>query len=213
MLAHVSRIRISIVEDDEKTREVLRALFNTTPGYECLTAHASTEDALAHLPLETCQVVLLDLSLPKASGIACARELKRRKPDILILVLTVHEDNEHIFQSLRAGASGYLLKRTPMAQLLASIEELLAGGSPMSPAIARRVTEHFQNPGARPPSLPHLTARESEVLELIARGRINKEIATQLRISPHTVGNHIRSIYEKMSVNTRAEATARYLKP
>ena len=207
----MSIIRVSIVEDDNQARESLAVLFNGTAGFRCVSTHGSTEDALKKLPLTDCDVVLLDLSLPGASGIECARELKRRRPALLLLVLTVHEDQEKIFESLKAGACGYLLKKTPLAQLVAAIEEIVAGGSPMSPAVARKVTQYFQ---ALPPAsggLAVLTDREREVLDHIARGRANKEIAARLNISQHTVDNHIRAIYEKLQVHNRTEAAAKYL--
>jgi len=207
----MSIIRISIVEDDDPARAALADLFNGTPGFRCVSSHCSTEDALKNLPLAECDVVLLDLSLPGASGIECARELKRRRPELQLLVLTVHEDHDKIFESLKAGASGYLLKKTPLAQLVESIQELVVGGSPMSPAIARKVVRYFQAIPSASGGLSTLTDREREVLDLIARGRKNTAIAHDLGISAHTVDNHIRRIYEKLQVHTRAEATARYL--
>ena len=207
----MSLIRIAIVEDDDPARAALAVLFNGTPGFRCVSTHRSTEDALKKLPLADCDVVLLDLSLPGASGIDCARELKRRRPEIYLLILTVHEDTDKIFESLKAGACGYLLKKTPLAQLVEAIQELVAGGSPMSPAIARKVAQYFQALPPAPGGLSVLTDREREVLDHIARGRANKQIADQLGVSPHTVDNHIRHIYEKLHVHTRAEATAKYL--
>ena len=207
----MSLIRVSIVEDDQQARESLAVLFNGTAGFRCVSTHRSTEDALKKLPVNDCDVVLLDLSLPGASGVECARELKRRRPALLLLVLTVHEDHEKIFESLKAGACGYLLKKTPLAQLVAAIEELVTGGSPMSPSVARKVAQYFQ---ALPPAsggISVLTDREREVLDHIARGRTNKDIAARLTISAHTVDNHIRSIYEKLQVDNRTAAAAKYL--
>lgn len=207
----MSCIRVSIVEDDQQARESLAVLFNGTPGFRCVSKHGSTEDALKKLPVADCDVVLLDLSLPGASGIDCARELKRRRPSLLLLVLTVHEDQEKIFESLKAGACGYLLKKTPLAQLVTAIEELMNGGSPMSPAVARKVTQYFQALPAATGGLSILTDREREVLDHIARGRTNKDIAARLAISAHTVDNHIRSIYDKLQVDNRTAAAAKYL--
>lgn len=207
----MSLIRIAIVEDDDSARDALKVLFSGTPGFRCVSTHRTAEDALKRLPIAECDLVLLDLSLPGASGIDCARELKRRRPDLLLLVLTVHEDHEKIFEALKAGACGYLLKKTPLPRLVESITEAATGGSPMSPAIARKVTQYFQ---ALPPAsdgVHALTDREREVLDHIARGRKNTAIATELRISPHTVDNHIRHIYEKLQVNTRSAAVAKYL--
>ena len=207
----MSLIRVSIVEDDQQARESLAVLFNGTAGFRCVSTHRSTEDALKKLPVNDCDVVLLDLSLPGACGVECAWELKRRRPALLLLVLTVHEDHEKIFESLKAGACGYLLKKTPLAQLVAAIEELVTGGSPMSPSVARKVAQYFQ---ALPPAsggISVLTDREREVLDHIARGRTNKDIAARLTISAHTVDNHIRSIYEKLQVDNRTAAAAKYL--
>lgn len=204
-------IRIAIVEDDNQARDSLVALFNGTPGFHCIGAWGSTEDAIRDFPAGECEVVLLDLSLPEASGIECARELKRVRSDLLLLVLTVHEDFERIFESLKAGACGYLLKRTPLPQILAAVTDAVAGGSPMSPPIARKVTEYFQALPAGPVGCDGLTPREREVLDLIACGRKNTAIAHDLGISPHTVDNHIRRIYEKLQVNNRTAAAAKYL--
>ena len=206
----MSLIRVAIVEDDAQAQESLAVLFNSTPGFCCVSTHASAEDALKKLPVHECDVVLMDLSLPGASGMGCARELKRRRPALHILVHTVHEDHERIFASLQAGATGYLLKRTPLPQLVQAVADLHAGGSPMSPGIARKVTQYFHAHPPAPTSDP-LTDREREVLDLLARGRKNTAIALDLRISAHTVDNHIRRIYEKLQVHSRAEATAKYL--
>jgi len=207
----MSVIRVSIIEDDDQARESLAVLFNGTPGFRCLSTHRSTEDALKRLPVSQCDIVLLDLSLPGASGVECARALKRRCPTLLILILTVHEDHEKIFESLKAGACGYLLKRTPLAQIVSAIDEAVAGGSPMSPAIARKVTQYFHALSFPARGVGNLTDRECEVLDHVARGRPNKDIASRLKISPHTVDHHIRNIYEKLQVHNRAEAVTKYV--
>jgi len=206
-------ISVSIVEDDDQARESLAVLFNGTVGFRCLSSHRSTEDALKKLPLAECDVAIVDLSLPGASGIECARELKHRRSALQILVLTVHEDHEKIFESLKAGASGYLLKKTPLAQLVESVHEIHNGGSPMSPAIARKVTQYFQALSPATGGLALLTDREREVLDHIARGRINKEISDHLSITARTVENHLRHIYEKLRVHNRTEAARKYLAP
>lgn len=199
------------MEDDDPARRSLAVLFNGTPGFQCVSSHRTAEDALKKMPLNDCDVVLMDLSLPGASGIECTRELKRRRSVVQVLVLTVFEDDDKIFESLRAGATGYLLKNTPLAQVVEAVQSIHAGGSPMSPAIARKVAEHFQESPCPPQGAARLTDREREVLDLIARGRKNAAIAHDLGISPHTVDKHIRHIYEKLEVQTRAEATAKYL--
>lgn len=177
-------IRLSIVDDDDKTREALAVLFNGTPGFCCVSTHPTAEDALRKLPVENCDVVLLDLGLPPKKtgkeGIECARALKHRRPELLILVFTIHEDNAKIFESLKAGASGYLLKRTGFAQMVDKIAEMVAGGAPMTPAIARRVTQYFYTSKRRSEGLTDLTDREREILHELSLGRSNKET----RLSP-----------------------------
>ncbi len=216
--AHRPTIRVSIVEDGDRSRRSLVGLLNGAPGFQVVSAHPSAEAALQALPLDRCDVVLMDLSLPGLDGIFCTRELKQRRPEVQILILTVHTDQDRIFESLKAGASGYLLKQTSDVELLEAIREMADGGSPMSPAIARKVTQFFHGlEQARPAvaqgraGLKLLSDREREVLGSIARGCTNKEIAESLGISAHTVDKHIRHIYEKLQVQTRAEATARYL--
>jgi DNA-binding NarL/FixJ family response regulator len=211
----LSVIRVSIIEDDDQAREALAVLFNGTPGFRCASSYALAEDALKELPTVECDLVLLDLSLPPhqtgGEGIDCARKLKQLRPGLLILVLTVYEDTDKIYECLKAGACGYLLKKTPLPRLVESVQEAVAGGSPMSPAIARKVTDYFK---ALPPAsagIHSLSDREREVLDHISRGRVKKEIADRLKLSPHTVDNYIRRIYEKLQVSSRAEATAKYL--
>lgn len=204
-------IKVSIVEDDSRTREALAVLLNGTPGFTCLSVHANAEHALGHLPVEEANVVAMDLSLPQLSGIECIEKLKRRRPELLILVLTVHEDAQKIFSALQAGASGYLLKRTPPARILEAILELSTGGSPMTPAIARKVIQHFHKRPLRSAGLSDLTDRELEVLHQVAQGSSNKEVAEELGISVETVRNHIRHIFDKLHVRSRTEAVVKYL--
>jgi len=156
-------------------------------------------------------VVLVDISLPGASGIECVRRLKRLRPEIHILMFTVHEDSERIFQSLRAGASGYILKRSLPAEILEAIHEVASGGAPMTPAVARRVLLHFHQNSVATEELEQLTSREGEVLHHLSTGYTAKEIAANLHISFETVRNHIKSIYTKLQVNSRAEAVVKYL--
>ena len=156
-------------------------------------------------------MVLLDLSLPGASGIECARELKRHRTEIHLLILTVHANHDKIFESLKAGSCGYLLKNIPIAQIVGAIQELVAGGSPMIPPIARKVAQYFQALPSAHDAHSALTDREQEVLGLVTRGRKNTAIAHELRLSPQTVDNRIRHIYEKLQVHSRAETAAKYL--
>lgn len=211
-------IRVALVEDDSRIRSSLISLFELAEGYRCVNAFGSAEEALEGSVADIADVVLMDINLPGRSGIECVTELKRRNPALLVVMLTVYEDAEKIFTALRNGASGYLLKRTPPAELLAAIREVVDGGSPMSPLIARKVVASFQNagmprPGRTAPAepLPDLTPRERDILDALSRGLLYKEIAELLGISTNTVRTHLRSIYEKLQVQTRTEAVVRYL--
>ena len=204
-------IKVSIVEDDAASAESLSRILNGTPGFRCLSTHATGEDALIDLPFSDVHIVLMDLSLPGIGGAECIRRLRQRSEKLLFMVLTVWEDHEKIFESLKAGASGYLLKKTPPAEILEAIVELSLGGSPMSPAIARKVTRFFHTNPSTAGELGELTDREREVLHHLSQAHSNKEIAAHLQISYDTVRNHLRSIYEKLHVRSRAAATAKYL--
>ena len=206
-------IKVSIVEDDARVREALKIILEGTHGFRCVSAHESAEDAVKELPLDKADVVLMDLSLRRMSGIECVRQLKERRPRLLVMVLTVHEDADRIFQSLEAGASAYLIKKTPPAEIIEAIRELMEGGSPMSPAIARKVVQAFERPRGRSPEMDRLTASERGVLERLVRGDLYKEIADELGISIHTVRNHIHHIYEKLQVKSREEAVKKLRGP
>ncbi len=204
-------IRIVLVEDDKTVREGLRMLLNGSPGFRCAAAYPNGEEALRNIEGINPDVALMDIHLPGISGIECVVRLKERMPSLPIIMLTVFEDNEAIFNSLAAGATGYLLKRTPPAKLLEAIGEVYQGGSPMSGQIARKVVETFQKaPSAAAPAA-NLSKREEEILSCLARGYMYKEIAGQLNISVETVRTHLRNIYEKLHVRTRTEAVLRYL--
>lgn len=204
-------IRVALIEDAGKTRETWALLLNETPGFHCVAAYGTAEEALARLPATGVDVVLVDLRLPRMDGCGFIRELKRQQRKLLICVLTTYEDTDLIFASLRAGASGYLLKKTPPARILEGIQELTEGGAPMSPAIARKVTDFFNRVPSPADAGKDLTRREREVLELLAQGLADKGIATRLKVSIYTVRNHVSSIYSKLHVHTRAEATAKHL--
>lgn len=215
---HVTEpIRIALVEDDARIRASLISLFELADGYRCVNAFGSAEDALAGPAVDIADVVLMDINLPGRSGIECVAELKRRNPALLVLMLTVYEDADKIFAALRAGASGYLLKRTPPAELLEAIRDVVEGGSPMSSLVARKVVASFQD-SARPQSaspaaspMPSLTPREREILDALSKGLLYKEIADRLGIGATTVRTHLRNIYDKLQVQTRTEAVVRYL--
>ena len=204
-------ITVSIVEDDAPARNILAEWIRGADGFECLGVHGSAESALASLPREKPSVVLMDINMPGMSGVECVRRLKPQMMETQFMMLTVYEDSDHIFTALSSGASGYLLKRTPRAQLLAAVKEVCAGGSPMSSNVARKIVQSFQQfNSALPSEQVNLSPREREVLELLARGFLYKEISDLLKISMPTVNTHIHRIYEKLHVRSRAQAIAKF---
>jgi DNA-binding NarL/FixJ family response regulator len=203
-------ITVSIVEDHRDTRESLVALVNGTKGLRCLCTYSTGETALRGMPVEKPQIALVDINLPGMSGIECVARLKAQMPSLEVLMLTTYEETELIFNSLRAGANGYLLKNMPPDELIAALEQVHAGGAPMSMQIARKVVDHFHR--TRDPSdVGKLTPREHEILTLLAKGCLDKEIVGKLGISFTTVRTHLKHIYEKLHVQTRTEATAKFL--
>jgi RNA polymerase sigma factor (sigma-70 family) len=208
-------ISISIVEDNDKLRGTLAKVIGRTEGFRFATDYASAEDALADLPQVKPDVVLMDINLPGLNGVECVRKLKPLLPHTQVMMLTVYEDTENIFNALAAGASGYMLKRTPTKELVEAIREMQRGGSPMTTHIARLVVQSFQKPAAAQTAtskeLAELSEREQQVLDLLAQGLIYKEIAEKLAISYETVHTYIRRIYEKLQVRTRTEAVAKFL--
>lgn len=206
-------ITVSIVEDNDQLRNTLARVLNRAEGVQCLSQFANAEDALKTLPLEKPDVVLMDINLPGGmNGVECVRQLKPLCPGTQVIMLTVYEDTENIFNALAAGATGYLLKRTPRAELLEAIRDVLKGGSPMTTHIARKVVQSFQRPVPSAPPLADLSPREKEVLDCLAQGFLYKEIAEKLGISYETVHTYIRRIYEKLQVRTRTEAVAKFLR-
>lgn len=204
-------ISVSIVEDNDQLRATLARVISRAEGFRCLSQHPNAEAALQALPQERPEVVLMDINLPGMNGVECVRRLKQVAPGTQVLMLTVYEDTENIFNALAAGASGYLLKRTPRAELLDAIRQVHAGGSPMTTHIARKVVQSFQRaPSAE--TTAELSTRESEVLDCLSQGLIYKEIAEKLGISYETVHTYIRRIYEKLQVRTRTEAVAKFLR-
>ena len=204
-------IRIAVVEDDKTVREGLQMLLNGSPGFTCVAAYSSGEDALSGISEIIPDVVLMDINLPGINGIECILKLKEQDLPMLFIMLTVFEDPDAIFQSLSAGACGYLLKHTPPAKLLEAIQDVHRGGSPMSGEIARKVVQSFQQPATKSSTSLSLTKREEEILGFLAQGYFYKEIAASLSISVETVRTHIRNIYEKLQVRTRTEAILKYL--
>lgn len=205
-------ITVSIVEDNDQVRSALARLINRAEGFRCLSQYPSGEAALAGLVGERPNVVLMDINLPGMNGVECVRRLKQLIPETQVVMLTVYEDTDNIFNALLAGATGYLLKRTSGADLLAAIRDVHQGGSPMTTHIARKVVQSFQRAGASPHPTENLSPREQEVLDCLAKGFLYKEIADNLGISYETVHTYIRRIYEKLQVRTRTEAVAKFLK-
>ena len=210
-------IRVSLVEDDPGVRANLARMINGTAGFQCEAAYADGMAALKGIPAHRPDVVLMDINLPGMLGTECVRQLKSVVPDVPVLMLTVYDDSEQVFKSLMAGATGYLLKRTPKEKLLEAIREVTSGGAPMSRQIARRVVQFFQEIDQMPavtqrsPEIETLTEREKQVLGGLAKGYLYKEIADLLDISFETVRTHVRSIYEKLHVHSRTEAVLKYL--
>jgi DNA-binding NarL/FixJ family response regulator len=204
-------IKISIVEDNDWIRNNLAAELNKTVKFACIGAHRSGEDALRAIPENPPDVVIMDINLPGISGIECVRKLKAQFPSMAIIMLTVYEESEKIFQSLVAGASGYLLKRNRQSDLLEAIEQACQGGSPMSGPIARKVVQYFNRMGEKANEVECLTPREREILEQLAQGAAYKEIADTLGLSIDTVRMHIKGIYGKLHVHSRGEAVAKFL--
>jgi DNA-binding NarL/FixJ family response regulator len=204
-------ITVSIVEDDDQVRQSLARLIQRAEGFRCLSHYPSAEAALEAIPREGPEVVLMDINLPGMNGVECVRRLKPKLPEVQVIMLTVYEDTDSIFNALAAGASGYLLKRTPPAELLEAIRDVHRGGSPMTTHIARKVVQSFQRGGVSSRPTENLSPREQEVLDCLARGFLYKEIADKLGVNYETVHTYIRRIYEKLQVRSRTEAVAKFL--
>ena len=201
------KITVAIVEDQQEIRESFSILINGSGGYRCVQSYSNAEDAIKDIPLLNPEVALIDINLPGATGIECVKVLKPLCPNTQFLICTVFEDAENIFNALKAGANGYLLKNTPPSKLLEAIKEINQGGSPMSSQIARKVIGAFQQSRPNQPEMPEsLTMREKELLTLLSKGFRYKEIAEKLFISHETVKTHIRNIYEKLQVQSKVEA-------
>jgi DNA-binding NarL/FixJ family response regulator len=203
-------ITVALVEDNSGIREGWRSRIGAMPDCRCVAACASAEEALQVLPALSPDVVLMDINLPGASGVACTAQLKQLLPKTQVLVVTVYSDTNVIFQALQAGASGYLLKHTSAPELRKAIRDIVRGCSPMSGQIARKLIESFHCANPVADDTAQLSAREREVLELLAQGYAYKEIASRLNLSAHTVDSHLRHIYDKLHVRSRGEAAAKY---
>lgn len=212
LMSETRNIKIAIVEDLREIREGLARLINATPGYRCTGVYASMEEALEKIPNNLPDLVLSDIGLPGIDGISGIKILKERHPDLLILMLTVYDDNERIFDALCAGACGYLLKKTPWEKLVEALREAVNGGSPMSPEVARRVINLFRE--IKPPkeSAYELTPHEVRLLRMLVEGHSYKSAAAELHVSVNTIKFHLRHIYDKLQVHTKSEAVAKALR-
>jgi DNA-binding NarL/FixJ family response regulator len=204
-------ISVSIVEDNTRVRRSLELMLNESPGFSCVSTCGSAEEAIQIIPRNPPDVVLMDIHLPNRSGIECATRLKQLLPEVQVVMITVYTDIDTIFKALRAGASGYLLKRSPPEKILEAITEVHQGGAPMTREIARKVVETFKAPAEAAPHVSDLTRREYEVLELLSQGFANKEIAHSLSVTVDTVRYHLKQIYDKLHVRSRTEAVARFM--
>jgi DNA-binding NarL/FixJ family response regulator len=205
--------RVAIVEDSDTLRECLSKLINSVRGHKCVCACATAEEALIEIPKARPDVVLMDIHLPGESGILCTTRLREKTPELQVIMLTVYNDVKIVFQALRAGACGYVLKRAGQEEILAAIDEVRAGGAPMTSEIARMVVRSFTGmPSESLDKAEQLSVRETEILVLLSEGLSNKEIGARLHISFVTVRNHLMHIYEKLHVRCRTEAAAKYLR-
>ena len=204
--------KVAIIEDVREIREGLGQLINSTPGHRCTGIYASMEEALEKIPNNLPDLVLSDIGLPGMDGIEGIRQLKERYPSLTIMMLTVYDDNERIFDALCAGACGYLLKKTPWPKLIEALKEAIEGGSPMSPEVARRVITLFRE--IKPPrqAQHELTPHETRLLRMLVEGHSYKTAAAQLNVSVNTIKFHLRHIYEKLQVHTKSEAVAKALR-
>jgi DNA-binding NarL/FixJ family response regulator len=203
--------KIAIVDDNKVVRESLLEFVQSDPEFKCVYSGATAEDALRDIPKLHPDIVLMDIQLPNASGIECTAGLKHLMPSIQIIMVTVYEDTERIFKALRAGACGYLLKRCSPVELVSAIREVQQGGAPMSREIARKVIVSFQGPATAVSEVEGLSPREHEILELVAAGHPNKQIAARVGLADGTVRWHLRHVYHKLHVRSRTEAALKFL--
>ena len=203
-------IKVGIVEDNKTLREGFETLLNRTPGFQCICTCGTVAEALEKIPRAQPDVVLMDIQLPDSTGVECTAKLKEQMPGLHIVIVTVYEDSERIFQALRAGACGYLLKRAEPEKIIAAIREAQEGGVPMTPEIARKVIGQFRQQVAAAVQVEDLTDREREVLEFVMHGLGNKAIADRLGVTVAAVKWHLQHIYEKLHVHSRTEAALKF---
>ena len=203
--------KIAIVEDNNVIRGCLEELVNSIPGCECVATFSNGEDAVKSIPRLSPDLVMMDIHLPNLSGIECAGRLKESVPSLAILMLTVYEDEEKIFQAFKAGASGYILKRSSPREVVQAVKDMLDGGVPMTSTIARKVVDSFRANGTENDEISGLSRREMEVLRSLSKGSANKEIADGLSITVETVRWHLKQIYQKLHVHGRTEAALKFM--
>lgn len=204
-------IKVAIVEDDIRIRESLLGILEGVADFQCWRTYASGEEALEEVPRQPPDVLLMDIKLPNMTGIECVARLKEKLPALPVVMLTVFEDSDNVFKALEAGACGYLVKRTPPADLLEALRQVSTGGAPMTGRIARMVVQSFQRMGLSKRETENLTQRELEILELLAKGDLCKEIADKLHLSLRTVHTHLKNIYGKLHVRSRTQAVLKYI--
>lgn len=205
-------IRVALIEDDGHYREALAAIFHGTPGFCCVGAYPNAEVALDHLPSASADVALVDIKLPLRSGIEFVRQLKSEAPGTLAVMLTIFEDSALLFDSLEAGAHGYVLKSCPPSEIIAAVKDVVDGGGPMSRSIARKVIQRFHTPRSAKPALPELTDREEQILAQLATGYAQKTIGARMGVSHETVRSHVHKIYKKLHVRSRIGAVLKYIR-
>src|SRR6516164_1562411 len=208
----MSAIKVAIVDDDEGIRTSLASLIRRNSALKFSGDYPDAETALREIPRNPPNVVLMDINMPGMKGVECVRQLKAALPDVQFLMLTVYEDSDSLFNSLKAGASGYLLKRTASARLIEAVHDVHSGGSPMTPQLARRVVQFFARVPESNSAVARLTPGEREFLEQLANGYAYKEIAERMKISIDTVRSYVRTVYEKLHVHSRTEAVVKYLR-
>jgi DNA-binding NarL/FixJ family response regulator len=206
-------VKIGIVEDHRTTRESLEAIINLSPDFRCVCVCETAEEALRLLPKLQPDVVLMDIQLPKMSGVECVAQLKERLPSVQVIMVTVYQDPDRIFRALRSGASGYLLKRATPEQVINAIRDVQQGGVPMSAEIARKILAHFRTQSVNATEVETLSPREREILDLVVHGFSNKEISGRLNISVDTIRWHVKRIYHKLHVHSRTEAALKFRPP
>jgi DNA-binding NarL/FixJ family response regulator len=211
-MRHDGLIRVALIEDKRVIREGLGEILGRSDGLECVGAYASVEQALPGLERAPCDVLLLDIHLPGMSGVEGVRAVRERFPKTRVLMLTVYDEEEKVFDSIRNGASGYLLKKTPPRQIAEAVRQAVEGGSPLSPEVARRMVEHFRRSGAAPEPDGRLTDQERELLRLLSEGHSYAAAAERLGISINTVRDHVRSLYAKLHVHSKSQAVSTALR-